>query len=155
MAFHNQITLMGNIGKAPETKTLPGGTEMATFSLAVQMRTKVGDGWEYIAEWHNCKAFGDLATRIGKMDKGAKIGVIGEQRIETWEKEGQRQYRHVVNVQQVQVISRPISDAQLASTYAPGYQPSQPPKEQGGENVFPMHQTAVQGDAAADDDLPF
>ena len=140
---------MGNIGKAPETKVLPGGTEIVTFSLAVSMPTKDGDTWGYVTEWHNCKAFGKVAERIGKMDKGAKIGVIGEQRIETWEKEGQRQYRHVVNVQQVQVITKPISDAQPASTYAPNNTPSHPATD------FLTHQAAVADAGGDDDDLPF
>lgn len=154
MAYNNNISLMGNIGKAPETKILPGGTELTTFSLAVSMPTKVGDAWEYVTEWHNCKAFGRVAERIGKMEKGTKIGIMGEQRIETWDKDGVKQSRHVVNVQQVQVITKPIQDAQPASTYPPNYTPSHQATEYGAENVFPTHQAAI-ADAGGDDDLPF
>jgi single-strand DNA-binding protein len=160
MAFQNHITLLGNIGKAPETKVLPGGTELVTFSLAVSMPTKDGDTWGYVTEWHNCKAFGRVAERIGKMEKGTKIGIIGEQRIETWEKDGERQYRHVVNVQQVQVIIKPIQDAQpatnrTASNGWDGIPAAMYPPKHADTEVFPGHTVPVSDAGGDDDDLPF
>ena len=54
MASLNRVELIGNLGRDPEIRYTPGGTAIASFSLATgeKVKTKSGE-WEIRTEWHN------------------------------------------------------------------------------------------------------
>ena len=61
----NKVTLLGNVGKDPEIRATPGGTMVASFSLATTDRTKDPSGnWTDRTEWHNLVAFQRTAEII-------------------------------------------------------------------------------------------
>jgi len=86
----NHVTLLGNLGKAPEVKYTPKGTPVARLSLATNQRFKDQAGqWQDRAEWHNLILWSHLAEIAGKfLHKGSKIAVEGELRTRSWEPEG-------------------------------------------------------------------
>ena len=90
----NHVTLLGNLGKAPEVKYTPKGTPVARLSLATNQRFKDKDGqWQDRAEWHNLILWSGLAELAGRyLNKGSKIAVEGELRTRSWESEGTRHY---------------------------------------------------------------
>ncbi len=54
---YNRITIIGNLGRDPETRALPGGDSVTSFSVATSERRR--DGSE-ITTWFSVSAFGKL-----------------------------------------------------------------------------------------------
>lgn len=77
----NQCLLVGNVGRDPETRTLDGGTRVATFSLATSTGGyKRSDGTDVPekTQWHNIvcwRGLADVAARCVR--KGDRLTVLG------------------------------------------------------------------------------
>lgn len=87
----NKVILVGNVGKAPETKYTPQGTAVATFSIACNERYKPKDSdeWQDRVEWVNVKAWAKLAEIVEKyVEKGSQIYVEGKLNTQSWEDKG-------------------------------------------------------------------
>lgn len=70
----NNVTLMGNLGQAPELKTSQNDKPYTTFSIA----TNDGYGDKKKTNWHNCIAFGKTAEIICQyVGKGDSLAVSG------------------------------------------------------------------------------
>jgi len=79
-ALKNKVQLIGNLGNAPEIKTLDGGKKMAKFSLATNENYRNQKG-EKVQEtqWHNLVAFGKVAEMCEQyLAKGSEIAVEGK-----------------------------------------------------------------------------
>src|ERR1039458_6756297 len=58
----NKVILVGNLGKDPEIKFTPQGTQVAKFSVATSEKFKGKDGqWQERTEWHNITLWEGLA----------------------------------------------------------------------------------------------
>lgn len=79
MASVNRVTLIGNVGKAPEIRFMPNGEAVANFSIATteQWKDKNGNKQE-ATEWHRIVAYRKLAEIIGEyVKKGTSLYVEG------------------------------------------------------------------------------
>lgn len=85
----NRVTLTGNLGKDPETKVLPSGSSITSFSLGVGGSKKSASGeWENVTYWVKIAVFGKTAEFVQKyVHKGSAVGVDGELRTRSWEGE--------------------------------------------------------------------
>lgn len=130
----NKITLLGTVGRDPETKYLTNGTQVTTFSLATSESYKDKKGNKQTqTEWHHVVFFGDQAKTIQQyVVKGSKILVEGKIKTETWEASGEKKSKVVVNANSFEFISSPKK-----------YEPKQETKT----NYEPTSETT--------DDLPF
>lgn len=92
----NQITLAGHITRDPEMKFVGDKqTALATFGLAVN----TGFGANKKPCFIDVKAWGKQAELIAQhFSKGSAIIVGGELQQETWEKDGQKRSKHVINL---------------------------------------------------------
>ena len=78
-SLKNRVTLIGNLGQDPETKTTDGGKKVAHFTLATNDGYKNADG-QKISEttWHNIVAWNGLADIASKyLKKGKEVAVEG------------------------------------------------------------------------------
>lgn len=78
--MRNKVTLIGNIGNAPEVKELNGGNKLAKFSLATNetYRNKAGEKVTD-TQWHNLTAWGKTAEIVGKyLKKGSEVAIEGK-----------------------------------------------------------------------------
>jgi len=102
----NSVALLGNVGRDPETKTLPSGTVASTFSLATSERYKDKDGeWKDVSEWHNIVSYGKVAEVIRDyVSKGSKLYIQGKLTTRSWEKDGQKHYRTEVVVSEIVLL---------------------------------------------------
>lgn len=93
--YINKVTLYGNLTRDPEMKALPGGQNVANFSIATNRVYKDKEGQKKEqTEFHNVVAFGRTADVIGQyMKKGRPIFVEGRLQTRSWDKDGQKQYR--------------------------------------------------------------
>jgi single-strand DNA-binding protein len=79
-ALKNKVQLIGNVGNAPEVKTLDSGKKYARFSMATSEHYKNAKG-ETVDEttWHNLVAWGKVAELIEKyVGKGLEIAIEGK-----------------------------------------------------------------------------
>ncbi len=76
----NKVTLIGNAGGDPETRTLDNGSQVARVSLATNEIYKDQEGnWQQKSEWHNLIFWRDLAERAGsQIKKGSTVYVEGK-----------------------------------------------------------------------------
>jgi len=86
MQVRNNITLIGNLGAAPITTTLPSGTTVTEFRLATNDYFKDKDGnRQERTEWHRVKAFGKLAETFAKyLTRGSQVCIAGALRYNKW-----------------------------------------------------------------------
>lgn len=95
----NMITITGNLGRDPETRTA-GDKTVTSFSIA-------DSTYDYRAKkertiWRNVEVWGRLGERCAEyLRKGMHATVIGEERLNVWEKNGEEHSRAVVSAQQV------------------------------------------------------
>lgn len=94
----NKATLIGNLGQDPEVRYTPTGKPYAKFSLATTEKyTKDGESHEVTA-WHNIIAWGKLSEICGQyLAKGKQVFIEGKIQYESWEKDGVKHYRTVIN----------------------------------------------------------
>lgn len=87
MANLNRVTVMGVLGRDPETKTFPNGGSITTFSVATSehWKDKVTGERKQATEWHRIAAnnrLGEIASKYLK--KGGKVYIEGSLRTRKW-----------------------------------------------------------------------
>ncbi|MCE5346616.1 MAG: single-stranded DNA-binding protein [Bacteroidales bacterium] len=78
-SLKNRVTLIGNLGQDPETKTIETGKKVTHFTLATDDGYKNADGQKVNeTTWHNIVAWNGLADIAGKfLKKGQQVAVEG------------------------------------------------------------------------------
>jgi single-strand DNA-binding protein len=92
----NKVILVGNLGKDPEIKFTPQGTQVAKFSVATSEKFKGKDGqWQERTEWHNVTLWEGLAKVAGDyLKKGGRVYIEGRLHTHSWDDKqtGQKKY---------------------------------------------------------------
>lgn len=78
----NRVTLIGNLGRDPETRSTAGGGTVCTLAVATSERVKDQSGnWTDHTEWHRVTCFGTTAENAAKfLTKGRQVYVEGKLR---------------------------------------------------------------------------
>jgi len=97
----NKVTLVGRLGRDPETRFTGGGMPVCTFSIATDesFKDKNGDRKKR-TEWHRIIAWAKCAEIAQKyLKKGSLVFVDGRIQSREWEKDGEkhRSFEIVVN----------------------------------------------------------
>lgn len=93
----NRIILIGNLTKDPDVRYTPGGTPVATLSIAVNSRYKQGEEIKDEVLFIDAVVFGKQADSCGQyLHKGNPVLVEGRLRERRWEYEGQKKSRFEV-----------------------------------------------------------
>jgi len=94
-ALRNKVQLIGNLGNAPEVKTLEGGKKVARFSMATNetYRDRAGRK-ETETTWHSVVAWGKIAELAEKyLTRGKEIAIEGKLVNRTYsDKDGIKRY---------------------------------------------------------------
>lgn len=153
----NKVMLIGNLGRDPELRSTPGGTQVANFTLATSesYNDRSGNRQEK-TEWHRVVLFGKLAE-IGSqyLAKGRQVYIEGRLQTREWEdKQGQkRQTTEIVATDMVMLGGRgegggtnryPSAQQPRGEEAQPEDAPSRPGPEDPSMEPIPD-----------DDDLPF
>ncbi len=80
MASLNKVTLIGNLGRDPETRTFPSGDQVCNFSVATTDKWKDKQSGEMreATEWHRVECFGRLAEIASQyLRKGSQVYIEG------------------------------------------------------------------------------
>lgn len=79
------ISIIGNLGKAPETKISDNGTLMASFSIASNTFRNTSAGKEQKTDWFRVIAFGKQAETLARyVKKGTGLAVQGRLSFNPW-----------------------------------------------------------------------
>lgn len=142
----NNINLIGNMTKDPELKYIPGsGTAVATFTIGVK-RSFAKEG-EQQTDFVFCQVFGKIAENVSNYcNKGSKVGVTGELRIDSWKDESGN-YKSItkVNCRSVEFLSKSDATKGQGTGFTPNY----------GTDFEPSGLDPQGFQAIDDDDIPF
>ena len=106
----NKAIIIGRLTQDPETRTLPSGQPVCSFSMATNRMWTAQDGNRKEAtEYHNIVVFGKLADICSKyLNKGRLIMIEGRIQTRSWEgKDGNRRYRTEIVAENMQMGPRP------------------------------------------------
>lgn len=106
----NHCAFIGNVARDPETRYLPSGDAVCTFSIGCNWKTKEKEG----VEWVRISAFGKLAEIVGEYcKKGQQVYVSGRLTTRKWQnKEGQDQYSTEIVADRLQMLGGKRDGAQ-------------------------------------------
>jgi len=129
----NKLSAIGNIGRDPETRTTAGGTELASFSLAVPNRKDDPPTWVRVTCFDK-----KAAVVMQYLKKGSKIYVEGPIQLREWEgNDGTKR-----------------TSLEMVANYLAFLDPKPDAGHKRGEEQDRQHQ-AQQANADFDDDIPF
>ena len=106
-ALKNKVQLIGNLGNAPEVKTLESGKKMARFSVATNENYRNAKG-EKVTEtqWQNLVAWGKVAEIVEKfLTKGKEVAIEGKLVNRSYnDKEGNKKYVTEIQVNELLML---------------------------------------------------
>ena len=115
-ALRNKVSLIGRLGKDPETVTFESGKSLTRFSIATHQKFKQKNGdWNEDVQWHNVNAWGPVGERMNNiLSKGKKVIIEGRLIHQTYEnKEGERKNRTVIEANEFMLLT-PNQEAAMA-----------------------------------------
>jgi len=97
MAGVNKVILVGNLGRDPETRRMPSGDPMVTFSIATSetWRDKASGERKEKTEWHKIVIFNKNLAEVAEkyLRKGSKVYIEGTLQTRKWtDKDGAEKY---------------------------------------------------------------
>lgn len=155
----NRAQLIGNLTRDPELRQVPGGSTVATFSIATNFSWTDASGQKQDkAEYHNVVAWRKLAEICGQyLKKGGKVFIEGRIQTRDWEGEdGIKRYKTEIVADNMIMLDRKGAPTGMEEGgFASGMQASH-----GGLQKQAPAQTAdasapVTADEVTIDDLPF
>lgn len=118
----NQVSVTGNLTRAPELRATQGGTAVLSFGIAVNDRRKNASGnWEDVPNFFECVTFGNRATALSDiLTKGMKVSIAGKLHYSSWEKDGQKHSKVDIIANEIELMQnrKPQQETQQ-------YQPTQ------------------------------
>lgn len=106
MASFNRVILVGNLTRDVEIKYLPTGTAVTEVGLAVNDRRKTATG-EWIEEttFVEITLWGRQAEVASEyLGKGSQVLIEGRLKLDTWEKDGHKNYKLRVVGEKMQML---------------------------------------------------
>ena len=115
MASLNKIQIIGNVGRDPESRTMPSGDSVCNISVATSDRYKDKETGEVkeAVEWHRVAFFGKLAEIAGQyLKKGSQVYVEGRLRTRKWtDASGVEKYSTEIVAESLQMLGVKPADA--------------------------------------------
>src|SRR4051812_48077462 len=95
----NQVTLIGNLGADPESRTTTSGKAVTNFRMATK-------NYNDTSEWHSIVAFDKLAEISAKyLTKGKQVYVQGRIQTRQFENKGVTQYKTEIVADNIKFLS--------------------------------------------------
>ena len=143
----NKVFIIGNLTRDPELKSLPSGTQVASFGIATNRVWKDAQGQQQQdTQFHNIVVFGRQAeTTAQYLKKGSSALIEGRIQNRSWDgQDGQKKYRAEIIAERVQFGPRSGSTG--------GGEASTPQAEQSKEKVETIEYPS---DDINPDEIPF
>jgi single-strand DNA-binding protein len=110
----NRVTLIGRVAADTQARTTKGGVTFLEFALATSKSWQDSTGQKQEkTEWHKIVVWGKQAQFVApRIKKGSTVLVEGELETQSWEKDGVKHYKTIVNARFVEAIDKSRSEAQ-------------------------------------------
>ena len=119
----NKVFLIGRLTRDPEIRFLPSGTQVTTFTIAVNRayKTKDSSDWKEETYFFDVEAFGYLAERLGKqLNKGTQVLIEGQLRQDKWETpSGEKRSKIKIVADKVNMLSTARIEKQAPASEEP------------------------------------
>ena len=124
MVTFNRVILAGNLVRDPETRFLPSGVAVTSFSIAVNRRYKAkSNEVKEEVSFFDISVFGKTGENCAEyLSKGRPVLVEGRLRQRSWETDGVKRSKVEVVADNVQFLGGPRGAS--AETSAPSAPPS-------------------------------
>lgn len=128
MASVNRVTLVGNLGRDPESRTFPSGDMVTNVTIATTDKWKdkqTGEQKEH-TEWHRVSFNGRLAEIAGQyLRKGSQVYVEGSLRTRKWtDQSGVEKFSTEIRADQMQLLGSRQDQGQAAPQQQARQQPA-------------------------------
>ncbi len=160
MANLNKVLLIGRLTRDPETRSLKSGTSVVSFGLAVNRTYTRQESNERVEEtcFVDCEAWGRTGETIARyMKKGRQIFLEGRLKFDSWEKDGQKQSKLRLVVENFQFIDS--QGGGEGGEGGPGPRAARPGARSAPvaapSGTAPVAETPQDDYPATDDDIPF
>jgi len=128
MVSYNRVILAGNLVRDPETRFLPSGTAVASFSIAVNRRYKTNNEVKEEVSYFDIVVFGKTGENCAEyLSKGRPVLVEGRLRQRSWEADGVKRHKIEIVADNVQFLGSPRGQA--AEGTVPAAAASEPPDD--------------------------
>lgn len=158
MASLNKVTIIGYVGKTPETKTANNGTLFCKLSVATTetITDRATGAKTKKTDWHNVVTFGKVAEICEKyISKGHQVYIEGKLKNGSYEKDGITHYTTDIMASSVLSLERRQTDGNTNINYQ-GHQPKQSYQQQSYQQQYSQpKQQSFSDIPAAEDDIPF
>lgn len=104
----NRAIITGNLTRDAEQKATASGTDVLTFTVAVNDRRRNPAGeWEDYPNYIDVTMFGKRVPYLAeRLTKGAKVAVEGKLRYSSWEKDGQKRSKLEIIADEVETLAK-------------------------------------------------
>lgn len=164
MASLNEVNLIGHLGQDPESRFMPNGNAVCSFSLATSERWKDQQGQQQEkTEWHRIVMFGKVAEIAGQyLKKGSLVYLKGKLQTRKWtDQQGVERYTTEIVCHEMKMLGGKPDGAgagtgQPAGARPAGQSPQQSAPQWGGQPQNPP--TAQYNNPPPqdwDDEIPF
>lgn len=146
----NKVILLGNLGRDPETKTMPDGTKLVKFPLATSetYKDKSGNRVDQ-TEWHNVIIWRELAEIAEKyLRKGSTVYIEGKIKTRSWDQNGEKRYATDIVADTMRMVGGKKDSENSNQPQSSGSSAPKAENTSGMGGNPPMSQSG-------DDDLPF
>lgn len=166
MASVNKCIIVGNLGRDPESRTMPNGDMVTNIAVATTESWKDKQSGEKreLTEWHRITLYRKLAEIASQyLRKGSQIYIEGRLQTRKWtDKDGVERYTTEIVADTMQMLgSRNGGNASQDDDYgAAAPAPRQNPTRTAPAQRTSTHQQSARqpepsGGAFLDDDIPF
>lgn len=108
MVDFNRVILAGNLVRDPETRFIPSGTAVTSFSIAVNRRYKSNNEFKEEVSYFDVSVFGKMGENCAEyLSKGKPVLVEGRLRQRRWEADGVKRSKIEVVADNVQFLGGP------------------------------------------------
>jgi single-strand DNA-binding protein len=154
----NKVTLVGRLGKDPETRYTSGGQAVANFSLATDetFKDRAGERQKR-TEWHRIVMWGKLAEIAQQyLKKGMLVYIEGRIQSRQWEdkRDGQKKTSYEINANVMKMLSGKGEGAAAGAAMGGGAGPSHGRSSDAEFEAGPMPEEHSGGEIS-DEDIPF
>lgn len=112
MVDFNRVILAGRLTRDPETRFIPSGTAVTSFSIAVNRRYKVNNEVKEEASFFDISVFGKMGENCAEyLSKGRSVLVEGRLRQRSWDADGVKRTKIEVVADNVQFLGGPRGTA--------------------------------------------
>jgi len=157
----NKVTLVGRLGKDPETRYTSGGQAVATFSLATDETYKDRAGErQKRTEWHRIVMWGKLAEIAQQyLKKGSLVYLEGRIQSRQWEdkRDGQKKTSYEIVANVMKMLSGRGEGAAAGASMGGGTSTAhgRPSASDADFDASPAPEEHPSGGEISDEDIPF